>query len=635
MKHKRICSAFLALLLMLSAFTVVPFAAEGGWDGTTAAQPTGSGTQEDPYLISSAANLLWMSQNIKKGDTVQDDSPEVEAGEYGPSFAGVYFKQTCDIDLGGQSLPSIGYYYANDARMAAFGGVYDGNGYSIRGGSIVSVNDGHEFNHSWGHGLFGVIYGATIRNVRLEAMTIQGHGVTGGIVGRAVAPVGTTDSPAAADPTFNVVENCVVSDTCSVSVAYVANKIGAEDRASYFPTANVMDTAGRIGGIVGMAYGTTVQNCVSGAALNPVGGYNMAGGVVGSAGFAVTVDHCVYTGVIQMSNLYQEGSAVFTTVSESAYGGIVGFLSPFAMGSQDNGAKVAVGPVRITNCYNSGAFQFIEDTGTKTATYWGGILGGINSLKPVDADDGEPYPYLIANCHNLYAETSAVSLKGKPDNFRIGGILGSAWCAANAEVGTLYIQDSSSVDVEERHYTGTNEYRHQTNKTKAGLYPVEPVMNGDQSTVTTKTADEIRLLTAAIDQAIDEALESAIVLKGYQTSAVTEGKLGLRFLFGVETLDWGSIGMEVTVNGRTASVEGTAVYTSVLGYDENGMEETYTAESLGANYLAALSLVNVPAEGTYTITVKAFALEAFGENGIRNYGTVCTVTVTNGTVTVN
>ena len=125
------------------------------------------------------------------------------------------------------------------------------------------------------------------------------------------------------------------------------------------------------------------------------------------------------------------------------------------------------------------------------------------------------------------------------------------------------------------------------------------------------------------------------MLKGYQTSAVDEGKLGLRFLFGVETLNWGSIGMEVTVNGRTASVEGTAVYTSVLGYDENGMEETYTAESLGANYLAALSLVNVPAEGTYTITVKAFALEAFGENGIKNYGTVCTVTVTNGTVTAN
>ena len=90
MKAKQICSVILALLLALSALTIAPAAAEG-WDGETATAPAGSGTQDDPYLVSSAANLLWMSQNIKKGDTVTDAA----AGDgYGPSFADAWFEQT-------------------------------------------------------------------------------------------------------------------------------------------------------------------------------------------------------------------------------------------------------------------------------------------------------------------------------------------------------------------------------------------------------------------------------------------------------------------------------------------------------------------------------------------------------------
>lgn len=622
MKAKQICSVILALLLALSALTIAPAAAEG-WDGKTATAPAGSGTQDDPYLVSSAANLLWMSQNIKKGDTVSDTAA---GDDYGPSFADAWFEQTCDIDLNGKSLRSIGYYHANDKRMAAFGGNYDGNGYSIFNGSIVSYNTGHALNVNWGHGLFGTIYGATIQNVVLEGLAISGHGVTGGIVGRAVASAG-----AAADETFNVVENCVVSG-CTVTAGYVAGKINASDKGKYFP-GGYMDTAGRLGGVVGMAYGTTVKNCISSAVLKPVGGYNMVGGIAGSAGFGVIVDHCAFTGRIEASNVYTEGDATFTTVSETAYGGIVGFISPFSGGTQD---KNATGKVQITNCYNSGVFRFLGENGTKTATYWGGILGGINALNPIAATEDEPYPYLMENCYNLYAETSEESLKGKPDNFRIGGLLGSAWCSAGANVGTLYIKDSSSVDVEERHYTGTNEYRHQINKTSAGLYPVEPVMNGEQTTVTTKTADEILVLTAGIDEAIGSALESAIEIKAYQASKTSEdGRMSFRFLYAVESLDWSKIGIEVSMNGATLTEEGTTVYTSVLGYNpETGEDETYTAESLGASYLAALTLNNIPTTGTYTFEVKAYAVESFGETEIKNYGTVCTVTVTDGQLTI-
>ena len=610
MKAKQICSVILALLLALSALTIAPAAAEG-WDGETATAPAGSGTQDDPYLVSSAANLLWMSQNIKKGDLVTDTT----AGDgYGPSFAGVWFEQTCDIDLNGKSLRSIGYYYANDKRMAAFGGTYDGNGYSIFNGSIVSYNTGHQLNVNWGHGLFGTIYGATIQNVVLEGLAISGHGVTGGIVGRAVA--------SAADEDFNVIENCVVADTCAIAV--------------YFPnntpvTSDAFNQASRVGGIVGMAWGTTVRNCVNGADMSLPGNFTYGGGIAGTAGYGTVIDFCANTGDITLTIGSNSNAA------ESAYGGIVGFITPYEKQAQR-------GSVLISNCYNTGTFAFVGDT-SSAALNRGGILGAANMLH---ADQ----TYRITNCYNL----SDKNTFGDPDytNYRVGGLVGVYWISANANASPLYIDNSYSVEITEGKntagiYHGTNEYRcYIDRKTTDGLVCVQigvadgkyaDAQNGsypEGATVGTKTADEILALTAGIDEAIDSALESAIEIKAYQASKTSEdGRMSFRFLYAVESLDWSKIGIEVSMNGATLTEEGTTVYTSVLGYNpETGEDETYTAESLGASYLAALTLNNIPTTGTYTFEVKAYAVESFGETEIKNYGTVCTVTVTDGQLTI-
>ena len=93
------------------------------------------------------------------------------------SFAGKYFEQTADIDLAGNVLTSIGNYYVSATNMAAFGGIYDGCGKTIKNGTITggklktSTNSPapeRYFNYSEGYGLFGAIYGATIKNVVLD-----------------------------------------------------------------------------------------------------------------------------------------------------------------------------------------------------------------------------------------------------------------------------------------------------------------------------------------------------------------------------------------------------------------------------------------------------------------------------------
>ncbi len=495
MKRKQFLSVLLALALALSAFTIVPFAAGDAWDGTTATQPAGSGTQEDPYQISSAANLLWMSQNIKKGDTVAEDAPEATDGTYGPSFAGVYFKQTCDIDLGGKSLPSIGYYYGNETRMAAFGGVYDGNGFTIRGGTIAATYDDCALEHDWGYGLFGVIYGAVIRNVQLEDVTVVGYGVTGGIVGRAAAPTGTEESPAAADEDFNVIENCAVRESCTLQAGFGAE----QDSAS-----GIYDQASRVGGIVGMAYGTTIRNCVNEADLSLPGNFSYAGGIAGTAGFGSRVEYCSNSGDITVTIGSNPNKA------ESAYAGIVGFVSPYGTGTSGSYNEFALGGLTIANCYNTGTFAIVGETLTN-AVYWGGILGGANSLQYGQT-------YRITNCYNLNDRTS----KDDADfnNYRIGGLLGVYWISGGARVAPLYIDNSWSVEIVEggnqSGYGGTNEYRCYPDRANSdGLICVQVgladgtytgSLNGsypEGATVGTKTADEILALTKEIDRVIE------------------------------------------------------------------------------------------------------------------------------------
>ncbi|HPR92983.1 MAG TPA: S-layer homology domain-containing protein [Syntrophomonadaceae bacterium] len=69
-------------------------------------QPEGSGTADDPYLMESSANLIWLSLQTRSRQNHYENE---------------YFKQTNDIDMSG----------VNWFPIRAFGGNYDGNGFRI------------------------------------------------------------------------------------------------------------------------------------------------------------------------------------------------------------------------------------------------------------------------------------------------------------------------------------------------------------------------------------------------------------------------------------------------------------------------------------------------------------------------
>lgn len=595
MKTKnRVISLLLVACMMLSLCAALPFVASAevvstsGWDGKTATQPEGSGTKEDPYLIADAANLLWLQKQIPRGDTVNDQHADVLAGKYTAKFAGMYFLQTQDIDLNGKNFASIGYYFANAKRMGAFGGTYDGQGFAIRNGKITSQNTGHGLNVNWGHGLFGMIHGATIKNIVLDNVQVEGNGITGAIVGRAAA---TADDKEKGE-TLNVIENCVVNANCTVTAKYPTSVDTAKLSADY-------DQASRAGGIVGMAYGTTVRYCVNHAAINVPGNWVMTGGVVGSAGYNTTVEYCVNTGKITYD------LATYQNKAECAVGGIVGFISPYSAGVVD---KTLVGNTVIRNCYNSGIFYFnMGENVAGNAIYWGGILGGANSLSKATNK--------IDNCYNLHAlrkGENGIAANVTGNNYRFGGLLGSYWIGKGADVGVLEVLNSASVDIDENAYEGTNQCRYWKRNNKEGKLCVEESTSGQ------KTVEELAPLTKAIDDAISAFNATATAKKvgkvAFQCST-GENTNAVRFSAQIVGNGYERVGFKVWASYtegdtvKVSEVRDVVLYTYYTALKADGEDVTPDA----GNYFIAFVIDSIPTDkGNVTFTLTPYVVAEGG-----------------------
>ena len=126
----------------------------------------GSGTEKDPYIISSVGELYGLAQLVNDGN----------------SFANQFIKLSDDIDINKEWEVGV-----NEAEYAwspigttdhPFEGTFDGNGKVIRGIS-VSLDNAKEYA-----GLFGVIADATIKNFTLSNSKIAGTAMAmGAIVG--------------------------------------------------------------------------------------------------------------------------------------------------------------------------------------------------------------------------------------------------------------------------------------------------------------------------------------------------------------------------------------------------------------------------------------------------------------------
>lgn len=372
----RKCLALLcatALLLPLLAGAVYaepapdPGVSDGGtlpvWNGGSAESYAGSGTQSDPYRISTAEELSLLAQQVRAGN----------------SFAGTHFLLTADLllnDVGNYSdwdekaparrwIPIGGYAAAqvNSAedfsalsaesgglyvrtensyqpaeqynsgviyyRLTAFSGTFDGGDHTISGLYTASESDYA--------GLFGVCENASISNLNLTFVYLVGERKLGGLAGSLLADGNLT------------VNNCNVEGLVSGRDA--------------------------VGGLLGWAssVGTgklTVNDCSFSGAVN---GKTAAGGILGTTGSD--------TGTVQLISCKNTGRIT----AESQVGGIAGKLT----GESD----------QVMSCKNNGAVQGESQVG--------GIVGLIGSAKGI---------VTLSDCQNggtLLSENSVGGIAGE------------------------------------------------------------------------------------------------------------------------------------------------------------------------------------------------------------------------------
>ena len=167
---KKVLSLLLTLCLAMTFVPMAAFAAEAPLFGG------GTGTQQDPWLITSQADLIALAEFLNSGNAETFDAENAGVG----NCHGYYFKQTADIDLTGVTWEPIGYsgnYY--------FAGNYDGDGHTISNATSTGKNDadGCATAGIFGWVAFGSVENLHVKNANFVATGHNEYSYVGGIAG--------------------------------------------------------------------------------------------------------------------------------------------------------------------------------------------------------------------------------------------------------------------------------------------------------------------------------------------------------------------------------------------------------------------------------------------------------------------
>ncbi|MBL7152948.1 MAG: hypothetical protein ISS79_04480 [Phycisphaerae bacterium] len=351
------------------------------FEGYVPAAMAGSGTVEDPYLISDANDL---------GAIYHYDS-------------GTCWRLTGDIDLARITW--------SGSPIPIFSGAFDGDGRAIRN-LDVNVPDSEYI------GLFGFVCSdARIVNIGIEDASIAGRAHVGSLVGYCdngtisnCHAAGLVSGGSYVGGLAGFTESGTTSDcysTCSVNGgANVGCLVGYNYHEASITDCNATGSASgtkHIGSLVGINYGVISNCCGSGS----VSGESTVGGLVGNNNHG-TIVNCYSTSAVfgnswvgglagghsgWIINCYSTGSV---TCTRRQSGGLVGnnmgvIVNCYASGSV-SGEEYAGGLVGqnydndgiVANCYATGSVNGIDYVGGAVGYDESGGISGVYFLAPND-----------------------------------------------------------------------------------------------------------------------------------------------------------------------------------------------------------------------------------------------------------
>ena len=312
-------AAVAAVLLTLCLVFMMPAAAYSG-----------QGTETEPYLIQNLVDLKQLAT-------------DVNAASDAKTYEKTYFRLTNNIDLNNEEWTPIGNGVCSGSGYtgAVFKGTFDGDGHTISGLNIASVD---EVNTPVG--LFGVVSGGTVKNLVLDTVSVNTNSMSAG------AAIGLMVDEATAESIY-------------VSGSLIASNTNANGRNE------------GLGGVVGtITEKGTVTNCINTASVTATdfSKDGCAGGVVGKAyyntefGNTIRIENCINTGAV--TGKYAAGGIVsFSTAkvincintgtvkAGTEAGGIIGEQTSYGVISGNS------------NCGD------ISNTSGSTGTAYGGIVG--------------------------------------------------------------------------------------------------------------------------------------------------------------------------------------------------------------------------------------------------------------------
>ena len=306
---KKLLATILALMMALGLCTSA-WATEGVW--------TGSGTEADPYVITTETGLNKLATDVNSG-TVYSDT---------------YFKLGASITV--TDWPPIGQKGSDNK----FAGTYDGNGQTV---TINSIKSGLDPDFDGYAGFFGAVKGATIKNLTVDG-TISGADVAG-IVARMDG--GTVE---------NCVNRAMVTGTRKAAGIVVITKGSGEATIQNCKNyGTIQSTGDRAGGIVNLVQiATEVLNCKNYGAVT-----SQATATYGAGGIVAWTDCAAFTisGCVNTANVTAKGAA----------GGIVGGVG---------GDKTEDRTGTISGCKNSAGVEVVAGANNSNMDA-GGIVGWV------------------------------------------------------------------------------------------------------------------------------------------------------------------------------------------------------------------------------------------------------------------
>ena len=408
---KKTLSLVIAMMMIISLVSAISFGASAEGEGVAF---TGTGTAEDPYVIESADNLIYLQKQVADGN----------------DYAGKLFAQKNDIDLGNKDWTPIG-----DSGKK-FAGVYDGANHKITGFAVTSPK-GYVglFGYIKSNGAEAGIMNLTIEG-KIELATLEADSNIGAFAGyiEGTAQAGVKEYAAKG---YNLVSN----------VNITVNDGGNKKQP-------------RIGGIFGQATACELENITNNGTISSENNHvSRTGGVIGQtcrSNIRAAVNNGDVTSVVKTANDVQTAgiASVLTyyggdgtlfercvnngKITGISEGGQVKIGSVFAGVWDGTNPKENTVKTTVSKCANNGAiYAECKDPAKNDLT--GGICSYITN-GGVTIED-------TVNATNDIVTKGAF---GNKENAKIGGLVFNLNVSGQPEVNLV----KNSMTVTPNYYVG-------------------------------------------------------------------------------------------------------------------------------------------------------------------------------------